>query len=293
MSDSSSTSRSSRLGDALTGLYAAARFLLPPGYRDEPSTHVHAARSVAWMVPLGLLTGLAWVLVFRAARRVFGESVNLRMESALCVVLVECLITGPFLAMGLARTVHLLAGERSLRAEQNRRAPLSPVGSLVLILVILSEWVLIATIPMRAPWWPSQDDWRHYFNFMYPEPLYRPLILAPIWGRWGILLGATVGKTAEGADAATASISAAMRPARLLRHAALPLVLTAIYFSRGQNFLIGVILGLLVFAASYFVSFLIAWRGGGQTRQSLFASGQIAQLAFLAAYRCFWPIIHG
>ena len=34
-------------------------------------------------------------------------------------------------------------------------------------------------------------------------------------------------------------------------------------------------------------------RGGGQTKQSLFAAGQVAQLAFLAIYRAFWPLIHG
>lgn len=274
-------------------LRCAVAFILPPGQRTGAPTSLDPARGIPWIVPLGLLIGLAWVGVFRLARRIFGETANLRLESALCVVLLECLLTGPFLAMGLARTIHLLTGDRPLRSESDRRTPLSPVGTLVLILVILTECVLIATIPLGTRWWPDEGDWRHHFNRFYPEPLYRPLILAPIWGRWGILLGGTVGRPGHDADADTIAIAAAMRPARLLRHALLPFILTSIYFSRGQNFLLGVIMGLLVFVASYLVAVTIAWRGGGQSRQSLFACGQVAQLAFLVVSRAFWSFVHG
>ena len=55
----------------------------------------------------------------------------------------------------------------------------------------------------------------------------------------------------------------------------------------------GVVLAMVVFAVTYVVSVVMARRGGGQTRQSLFAAGQIAQLTCLALYRGFWPLIHG
>ena len=77
-------------------------------------------------------------------------------------------------------------------------------------------------MPVAAPWYPSPDDWRHYFVFMYPAPVYRPLVLAPLWGRWALLLAATVGPPARQADAMTTTLHATMGPTRLLAAAVLP-----------------------------------------------------------------------
>lgn len=245
------------------------------------------------MVPIALGIGLLWAGIFRLSWRVYGEAGNVRVIPALVIVLVECLVTGPFLALGLARTAHLLTGAKPLVAATDPKAPLSPVGTLVLCLTVLSEWVLIASIRDDAAWWPSLKDWRSHFSFMYPAPIYRPLLLAPIWGRWGMLLAASVGRTARGADDATVAFCESMRPARMLRHAVLPVALTAIYFSREGNFFIGLIMALIVFAATYLVAVIMAQRGGGQSRQSIFAAGQTAQLAFLAVCRAMWPLIYG
>jgi hypothetical protein len=276
-------------------LLAALRFLLPlrreglPGDADAGAM----ARAAVWFVPIGLLTGLAWVGAFRLAWRVFGETANMRVLPAMTVTLLECLITGLFLVLGLARTIHLLAGLTPRHLDHEPSSPLSPVGTLVLALTVLCQWVLIVSFPDVTTWWPSDWDWRHYFNFMYPRAIFRPLILAPLWGRWGVLLAATLGRTARQADPLTAALGQAMRPSRLLRQAFLPIVLTAIYCSREHNRFIGVVLAMVVFAATYVVSVVMARRGGGQTRQSLFAAGQIAQLTCLALYRGFWPFIHG
>lgn len=242
---------------------------------------------------MGFLVGLAWVGVFRVTWRIYGEVGGVRVIPALAIVLVECLVTGPFLSLGLARAAHLLTGAKPLVASTDPRAPLSPVGTLVLGLTLLTEWVLIASIPAQTPWWPSVEDWRSRFNFMYPTPLYRPLLLAPVWGRWGMLLAACVGRTARGADEAIVAFCESMRPARLFRQAVIPVVLTSIYSAREGNFMIGFIMALLVFAVTYLVAMIMARRGGGQSRQTLFASGQIAQLAFLGVYRAMWPLIHG
>lgn len=276
----------------LRGPWPAARFLFPPGYREDAVGAGHLAEAAHWIVPFGILIGLLWVGVFRFTWRVFGETGNLRVVPALTVVLVECLLTGPFLAMGLARAVHLLTGDRSRRAAMDRRTPLSPVGTLALMLTVLSQFVFIVSVPKALGWWPD-DDWRAYFNFLYPQPIYRPLILAPIWGRWAILLAATIGRPGHDADPATVALCRSMHPARLLRQAVVPMVLTMIYCSRSQNFLIGVVIGLLVFGVTYLVSVAMSRRGGGQTRQTLFAAAQIAQLSFLVLYRAFWSHIHG
>jgi len=270
---------------------STVRFLFPI---ESPETRLGrpaTERLVPYVVPVGLLVGLLWVAVFRLSWWLYGETGSIRVIPSLMVVLVECLLTGPFLALGLARTVHVLTSDRPELATDDRLAPLSAVGTLVLCLTILCEYALILSIPHREGWWPSPDDWRSDFNFLYPRPIYRPLLLAPLWGRWGMLLAATIGQTARNADQTTIALNHAMTPGRLLRHAFLPVVLTAIYCSRSRNYLTGVLIGILVFAVTYIVTVAIARRARGQSRQSLFAAAQIAQLAFLAIYRACWRLI--
>jgi len=275
------------------GLAAAIRFLLPVGRGPSGVDAEAIGRAAVWIVPIGLAIGLLWVGAFRMTWRLYGETANMRVVPALTVVLMECLLTGPFLVLGLARTLHLLTGDRPLKAGPDPMAALSPAGTLFLILTVFSLWVLIVSIRDRAGWWPSESDPRHYFNFLYPRPIFRPLLLAPIWGRWGILLAVTIGRTAHHADQATIALVQAMSPGRLLRQALLPMILTSVYFSREHNRLLGVIMAMMVFGIAFLISVIMARRGGGQTRQSVFASGMIAQLAFLAIYRAFWPLIHG
>ena len=303
----------SRRASFIEGLAAALRFLLPLGRRRAPIHPATFDRATSWIVPLGLLVGLLWAGTFRATWKIYGEIATVRVVPALMIVLIESFFTGLYLVLGLARTVHLLAGEHPLRSEPHSGdianqgpasgpepapsnplspEPLSPLGTLALCLAVLCQWVLITSIPWESPWWPAPRDWRHYFNFLYPAPLYRPLLLAPIWGRWGLLLAATIGRTARHVDSETIGLSQAMSPARLLRQTILPLALTAIYCSRGGNLAIGIILSMLVFGVTYLVAVVMARLGGGQSRQSLYAAGQIAQLAFLALSRAFWLFIH-
>jgi len=275
------------------GLVAALRFLLPLGGDPAPTAGEVVPNMVRWIVPTGFVIGLAWAGTFRIAWKLFGETVGLRVVPSLIVVLIECLFTGALLAMGLARTSHVLTGRQPLRAEPDSLAPLSPVGTLVLCLTVICQYALILSIPAMQGWWPPPNDWRNTFNFMYPAPIYRPLILAPIWGRWGILLAAALGRSAHKADGMTVALNQAMSPGRLLLHALGPFALTAVYCSRGRNVLTGIIVGMLVFGVTYIISVTIARRGGGQTRQSLYAAGQIAQLTFLMTYRAFGRLIQG
>ena len=292
-------SSSTPLGDAepthtslFANLWASLIFLLPIG-RKTYARSEHVPNIVPWIVPIGLFIGLIWAGGFRLSWKLYGEIGSLRLLPSLTVILVECLFTGSFLALGLARTVHVLTDHQPLQGRVGRVEPLSPVGTLILCLVVTAQFALILSLDVRPGWWPSPNDWRSHFNFMYPHPIYRPLLLAPIWGRWGILLAATIGKTVRHCDSETVALNRRMSPGRLLIHALMPLSLTAIYCSRSRNYLTGIIIGMLVFGITYVVTVAIARRGGGQTRQSLFAAGQIAQLAFLAVYRAFWRLIDG
>lgn len=274
------------------GLVAAIRYILP--VRSLGSTlpaHLYAG-APRWIVPIGLVIGLAWAGLFRMTWRVYGETGGLRLIPSLAIVLLESLFTGVLLILGLVRTIHVLGGNRPVTERLDPAAPLSPSATLALVLVVLGQWILIASIPVVNPWWPTMG-WRRHFNFLYPAPVYRPLLLAPIWGRWGLLAAACIGRTSRNADAETVALCANVRPSLLLYSAILPLALSAVYFARDGNLLLGVIAGLIVFGITYLAAVVMARRGGGQTRQSLYAAAQVAQLVFLAVYRALWPLIHG
>lgn len=272
-------------------LRSAVSFLFPISRRPPRVAGLETVDIVPYFIPFGLLVGLIWVGTFRIGWWLYGETGSIRMVPSLMIIMVECLLTGPFLALGLARTIHLLTGDEPTIPDSNRLTPLSPIGTLILCLIVLSEYVLILSMEHREGWWPSPNDWRSYFNFMYPRPIFRPLLLAPLWGRWGILLAATIGRADRHADAQSLALNRHMSPGRLLRNALVPFILTAIYCSRSRNFLTGVLIGMIVFAMTYLVTVALVRRSGGHSRQSLFAAGQIAQLAFLAVYKGCWRLI--
>lgn len=275
------------------GLRAALFFLFPINTRGKVHASFAFESAYVWFVPLGLLIGLVWAGLFKSTWRLYGEVASLRVIPPLAIVLVESLITGPFLMLGLARTVNLLTSARPWRPPTDAAEPLSPVGTLALVLSVLSLWVFIASIPPTSGWWPPPGDWRYPLRHLYPAPIYRSLVLAPIWGRWAILLAGTVGRTAKYSDDQTVVLCRPLTPGRLLLHTIFPMTITSAYLSRDGNYLTGIIAGMIVFLAAYVPSVVMARRGGGQTRQSLYAVGLVGQLAFLAAYRAFWPLVHG
>lgn len=249
-------------------------------------------RSVIWFVPIGLLIGLAWVGVFRVSWRVFGqETAALRAIPALTILLLECLLTGRLLLWAAVSVTSPNSDARGRGSGPSGDTGLSFCGGAVLLLLLLGQWILIAGIPDLQSWWPAQADWRHAFNFLYPKSIFRPLLLAPLWGRWAVLLAATVGRAAPGADPHTIALTEAMSPSRLLRQSLLPLLLTIVFFSRVHNRFVGLIMALIVFAVTFLAAVVMAQRRGGQDRTTVLATAQTAQVSFLLVYRGFWPFM--
>ena len=274
------------------GLLAGLRMVFPVGRNGRALPTNAYGFCIHWIVPLGLIVGLAWAGLFRVSWRVFGETGSLRPVPALAIVLLDCCFTGTFLVLGFARTVDTLTGAAPATRPLDRSASFSQIASLALCLIILTEFVLILSIRPETPWWPS-TGWRSHFNWLYPAPIYRPLILAPLWGRWGMIVAACVGRTGCNTEPEVRAFVASSRPLHLLTHAILPIVLSVIYCAKGGNYFIGLKLGLLVFGVTYLASVIMARRGEGQTRYSLYAAAQIAQIASLAVHRALWSEIHG
>lgn len=267
----------------IASLGLALRFLLPIG--EIPEADVAAwRRACYWFLPIGLFIGLLWVGVFRAVWRLYGEeATSLRLVPAVGVLFVDVLFTGYCLFAGLTATVNALTGHRHAREpEDDSDITLTMPAMMVLLLVIVLELVLLSAVRTGAWWWPS--DWRRHLNFAYPRLIYRPLLLAPLWGRWAVLLAASVGRVATRAYPAAACLSQAVGPWFVLGSFLVPLVLTATYCSRSGNVVIGTIIALVVLGLTFVSSVIIARRGGGQTRRSMLAAGKIAELIFLGAF---------
>jgi hypothetical protein len=261
----------------------ALRFLLPVGEIPEVDTATWR-RASYWFLPIGLAIGLLWVGAFRATWRLYGEEVtSLRLVPAAVVLLVDVLFTGYYLFGGLTSTVGALTGHRHAREpEGNEALGLALPAVMALLLAIILELVLVSALRTGAWWWPS--DWRRHLNFAYPRLIYRPLLLAPLWGRWAILLSASVGRVAHRSHPSAAGLSKAVSPTFVLVSFIPPLILTAAYCSRSGNVIIGTIIALAVLGLTFVSSVIMARRGGGQTRRSMLAAGKIAELMFLSAF---------
>ncbi len=266
------------------GLRAALQYLFraaPPSDGEESNA---ARRSVKWFIPLGFLVGLAWIGVFRLAWREFGdpEMTRFRAVPALAVVLLEAMLTGSVLFRGLAAAADSPIG----RAMDDERGVLRS-GGMIAALILLAHWVLIAGLPERIGWYPQPGAIRYYFNRVYPLLMYRPLLLAPLWGRWGILLAASVGSPSRAADPFTRSLAAAATPGVVLRWLVAPLGLTALYTHREGMLPWGMLSSLAVLLCTYLLAVRFARRCGGQSRATVLACGAVAQCIFLAAYAAF------
>jgi len=228
--------------------------------------------------------GLLWVGVFRALWRLYGEEVtSLRLVPAAGVLVVDVVFTGYCLFVGLTTTVDALFGPRHARQpEPESPAPPGMSAVMALLLSIVLQLVLISAVRTGDWWWPS--DWRRHLNFAYPQLIYRPLLLAPLWGRWAILLAAGLGRVASRSHPAAVGLSEAVSPKLVMGTYIVPLCLTAVYCSRSGNLILGTIIALTVLGLTFVTGVVIARRGGGQTRRSMLAAGKMAELIFLSAF---------
>ena len=129
--------------------------------------------------------------------------------------------------------------------------------------------------------------------WLYPETVRRPLMLAPIWGAWGILLATSVGREAPHAPAALAEMGRAARPSVLLAWFSPLLVITSSYCSHHGNLMVGVILSFVILAVTFAGAAFTARRLGGQSFSTILAAGQLAQLSFLTGFLAFGPYVFG
>ena len=121
-------------------------------------------------------------------------------------------------------------------------------------------------------------------NFAYPHAFYRPLLLAPIWGRWGVLLAASLGRAAPDADPLTQQILSRQSVQMVLGWFAPVTALTAVYCGYGGRWPFGCVIALAVLAVTFLFSVVISHRRGGQNLMTLRAAGFVAEVSYLLLY---------
>lgn len=237
-----------------------------------------ASRAWVWFIPAGVLAGTAWLLTFRVAWRIFGEMGDVRLMPALAVLVVDLLFVGRrFRAAALGVVA---SGNRENAGDGAPRD--STRVTLWASALLLVEFALLASLP-EGPWF-RPEDWRRYLVWAYPDVIYRPLLLAPIWSAWGVLLAAGVGRMHPQADAFVTALGRSSKSYHTFIAFVVAAGLTTIYCVRRTNAMLGLIISLVVFAATFVTSAELSRRRGGHTRDSLLATGYAARLAFLICY---------
>ena len=230
--------------------------LLLPGF-GRPSGPGSAA-AVHWLVPGSLLIGLFYVGLWLA----------------------DVSFLGLLMVLGAARTVDRWGGEdKDLAAGSGR---LGLAGTIALFVLLIFKLALWTAIPVGVAGWPG--DWRRFFNFAYPRPVFRPLLLAPMWGRRGMILAASIGRTAPAEGGPIPGLLGARSPAVVVGWFLPVLGLTAVYCGRGGRWTIGCMIGLAVLGVTFLFAVIAARRFSGHTRFSVYAAALISELAFLIFY---------
>jgi cobalamin synthase len=259
----------------------AARVLFPFDMRageDAPGWR----RAGLWFVLWGLVIGLVYATVFRGTWRWFGHYQYVRFVPVACVLAVDLGWCGYRLIASAAA----IAGRSELDSGGKNAMTLPAV--LVVILVAILKYAMLLSLPIGGPTPMGPADWggwRSHLGLLYPQPIYRPLILMPLWGRWAMMLALAIGRAAPTASErlklmafrpGLPSIMAAWLACTLLTVA----YLAASPSQVGQ----GVVLALGMLVAAYLASFILARSNGGQTEATVGTAGLAAEMAFLALY---------
>jgi len=266
----------------VAGLRTALSLVLPFAGAQEYDP-LAPASGRRWLVPIGLAIGLVYAALYRAAWRFFGESEGIRLMPAVAVWLLDVALCGSVLMFGAARVAQRIA-TRSVPPDPAVPVLLS-VGTVVFVVVCTLKLMLWIAIPHGVSTWPG--IWGSTLNFAYPHTFYRPLILAPMWGRWGVLLAAGLGRPAPHADPLVRGLMVRQSPATVLAWFLPVAVLTAVYCGYNAKWMYGAVIALGVMGVTYLYGVAVAYRLTGQSRDTLRAAGLIAELTFLILYTGF------
>ncbi len=243
-----------------------------------------APLALHWLVLRGLLAGVLYTGLYRASWRLFGEVAGVRLMPALTIWLLDVVWFSSLaiLAVGKAADQWAANDDGKLLDAKSDQPSLPSIGILALVVLLILKLTLWTALPTGIEGWPT--DWRRHFNFLYPRPVLRPLVLAPMWGCWALILAKGVGRPSVKHDTQPSGADDSPSPQLVLGWFMGATALTALFCGRHGRWMIGCIIGLVVLAVTFVFCVAAARRFSGHTRFTVLAASQVSQVTFLAAY---------
>lgn len=227
-----------------------------------PASYRHAWAGV---MATSLLLGLAACGIWSAAWATFGDLGGQFLLPA--AVLLTAALAGPYRQAALAAA--RLLGGRSPEGRALAAALLATVAALAL--VGIKGWN-----PNEARFLPEQLRW------LRPYPMFRALLLAPLWGGWAMLVVPQFLRPDERTDPATTALAGGCGPVLAAACMGAVAVLSVVYFNYMSWWQLTIPATAVLAAIA--AGLLLGRRFGGLGRDVLLAANLLTQLAFLIAY---------
>ncbi len=239
-----------------------------------------------------MILGLIWTVLFAGAWRMFGEYASLRVVPVLAVVVGDCVLSGRFVLAGIRMSESLAC--RDDRRLETSRTDICVYGVLAAVVLVLALYGLLLAVPTGVEWWPS--GWRWHLRRLYPRPVFRPLVLMPLWACWSMVLAAGIGRARVQATSQkdpAERIAGQGSPRQIFLGFVPVAVISAIYCSRDGNWIIGLAISLAVFVSVYVTAMATALRWNGQSATTILVSGLVGRMVFLLSWLFVGRAVHG
>jgi hypothetical protein len=255
-------------------------YLLLAGREDALAAAPRMGRAWLSLMGVSLLWGVLAAWLWSSAWTVFGDYSGMHLMHTAVLLSVS--------ALWLYR--------RGLVAVSECLGSASRSESLVTV-VVVTVWTLMLVGLRRSHdldvvVWPGgwlaglSETWRHalagLWRGLFPMVVQRVLILAPLWGAWGMLAACQFCHARERTSEPVAALARGVSAPALALAMTLPLGMTLLwlYFLGWWRLMVPGVTIVFAIAAGR----VLCAREGGLTRRVLLAVNVLTQLVFLAAY---------
>lgn len=228
----------------------------------------------------GATFGLAYVFVYWLTWSIFGEYMQIRLVPCVCLLMVDQLWLGQRMSAGAGTMLH------------REPDPGDPLGASVhhrmmsvLLILVMLKLALLIYIPTGRPFIFPSVSWRSSLGQWLPEPLYYPLFLMPMWGRWAMMLSLTMGRATPGASRRLALlVEGANLRGVALWGGLLVLMTLVLACPQASDIPRGMVVVMVTIFLAYGLGFTFIRVQRGQSEAGLNATGALAEIAFLMTY---------
>jgi hypothetical protein len=213
---------------------------------------------------LSLLWGASSMVLYSWTWGLFGDFSGIPLMPVVVVLVVGL--------MGLYARCLLALAESLVKGEPRR---------CVAVAVIVAAWVLML-LGLKS-WNPNFPYYLPYiWQWTRPRMMFRPLLLAPIWGGWAMLLAVQFCRPTERSEPVVAAFARGCTPLATTAVLTALLMVTMVYFNHLPWTQLSISATAIVTAAVGGV--LLCRRWGGLCRAALLATNMLTQIAFVLAY---------